>query len=59
MNREIEMIKKIKCENSINIKEIINSNKYYYIIMDLYEYKLEEYIKRREKPISIHEINYF
>ena len=53
------MIKKIKCENSINIKEIINSNKYYYIIMDLYEYKLEEYIKRREKPISIHEINNF
>ena len=57
--KEIEIMKKIKTENNVLINEVINNKEYLYIIMDLCEYNLEENIKRREKPISIHEINNF
>ena len=56
LNKEIEIIKNIKLENNLNIKEIIDTTKYFYIIMDLCEYNLEDYIKRRENKISIYEI---
>ena len=46
----------IKSENTVCIKEKIETNDNYYIIMDLCECNLEEYVKRRENPISIKEI---
>ena len=49
LKREIEIMNKIKKENIVNIKEVIDSNKYFYVVMDLCECNLEEYIKRREK----------
>ena len=56
LKREIEIMNKIKKENIVNIKEVIDSNKFIYVVMDLCECNLEEYIKRREKQISINEI---
>ena len=53
---EVEIMKKINTENSVLINEVINNKEYLYIIMDLCEYNLEDYIKRRKKPISINEI---
>ena len=53
---EVEIMKKINTENSVLINEVINNKEYLYIIMDLCEYDLENYIKRRKKPISINEI---
>ena len=58
ISKEIEIINNIKCENSISIKEKIDTKEYFYIIMDYCEYNLEEYIENRENPISIEEIKY-
>ena len=52
------MMNKIKCENTISIKDQIETKDYFYIIMDLCNYNLKEYIKMREKPISVEEIKY-
>ena len=54
--KEIEIINKIKNENIISIKEIIDNEEYFYIVMDLYEYNLEDYIKIREDSISVNEV---
>ena len=56
--KEIEIMNNIKCENSVSIKDKIETKDFYYIIMDLCGYNLEEYIKMREKPISIEEIKH-
>ena len=56
--KETAMMKRINCENSISVKEEIDSNDYYYIIMDLCEYNLDEQIKMRDKSVSIEEIKY-
>ncbi len=56
LENELEEMKKIKTENNISIKEIINNKEYLYIIMELCEYNLGEYIKIKNKPISIDEI---
>ena len=53
---EIKKIKEIKTRNTILINEIINNKDFLYIIMDLCEYNLEDYIKKRKNPISIYEI---
>ena len=53
---EVEIMNKIKTENSVLINEVIENKEYLYIIMDLCEYNLEDYIKRRKNPISINEI---
>ena len=55
LENELEEMKKIKTENNISIKEIINNKEYLYIIMELCEYNLEEVLKKN-KPISINEI---
>ena len=52
---EIEKLKELKIENNL-IKEIIDTKEYLYIIMELCEYNLENYIKKREDLISINEI---
>ena len=51
----IEKLKELKIENNL-IKEIIDTKEYLYIIMELCEYNLEDYIKKREDLISINEI---
>ena len=56
LENELEEMKKIKTENNISIKEIINNKEYSYIIMELCEYNLGEYIKIKNKSISINEI---
>ena len=56
LENELEEMKKIKTENNISIKEIINNKEYLYIIMELCEYNLGEYIKIKNKSISINEI---
>ena len=56
LKKEIEIMKKINTENSIYVKEIFDTKQYFYIIMDLCEYNLEDYIKRREDSITINEI---
>ena len=56
--KEIEIMNNIKCENSVSIKDKIETKDFYYIIMDLCGYNLEECIKMREKPISIEEIKH-
>ena len=51
----IKILKELKIENNL-IKEIIDTKEYLYIIMELCEYNLENYIKKREDLISINEI---
>ena len=51
----IEKLEELKIENNL-IKEIIDTKEYLYIIMELCEYNLENYIKKREDLISINEI---
>ncbi len=53
---EVEIMNKIKNENNVCVKEIIDTKKYFYIIMELCECNLEQYVKRREDQISINEI---
>ena len=53
---ELNKIKEIKTGNTILINEIINNKDFLYIIMDLCEYNLEDYIKIRKNPFSIYEI---
>ena len=53
---EVEIMKKINTENSVFINEVINKKEYLYIIMDLCECNLEDYIKRRKNSITINEI---
>jgi len=55
LSNDIELLKKMKIENNL-IKEIKDTKDYLYIIMELCEYNLENYIKRREDLISINEI---
>ena len=57
LKNEVDIMEKMKNENSVNIKEVIESNDYYYIVMEYCEYNLEEYInQKRQTPLSINEI---
>ena len=57
LKNEVEIMEKIKNENSVNIKEVIESNDCYYIIMEYCEYNLEDYLNQKgETPLSINEI---
>ena len=53
--KEKEIMNKMN-ENSVLIKEIIDSKDYIYIIMELCYCNLEEYIMKRENNLSINEI---
>jgi serine/threonine protein kinase len=55
LSKDIQKLKTIDKENNL-IKEIIDTKEYLYIIMELCEYNLENYIKKRENIISINEI---
>ena len=51
---EIEIMKKL--ENSVLLIESIESQDSYYLILELCNISLEEYLKNRENPLSIDEI---
>ena len=54
LKKEIERMKNE--ENIVKINEIKEDNNLFYIIMDLYSFNLENYLKIRDKPLSINEI---
>ena len=56
---EEEFMNLINKENLISIIEIINSKDYYYIVMELCLINLEEYMKIRDKGLSIQELREF
>ena len=57
LEREVEIMKKIKNENSVNLKEVIETNDFFYIIMDYCEYNLQTYLnQKRNDSLSIKEI---
>ncbi len=54
--KEIEIMEKIKNENSVILKESFETKEYFYIVMELCVCNLEEYIKMKENNLSIKEI---
>ena len=54
LKKEIERMKNE--ENIVKINEIKEDNDFFYMIMDLYSFNLENYLKIRDKPFSINEI---
>ena len=58
LSEEIELVKKRNTENNLSIKEIFNQQDYLYIITDLCEYNLEQYINRKNRTIPINEIKF-
>ena len=51
-----EIKRKKNEENIVKINEIKEDNNIFYMIMDLYSFNLENYLKIRDKPLSINEI---
>ena len=51
-----EIIKRLKSKNRMILRETIESNGFFYIIMELYLSNLEDYLKSREENLSIEEI---
>ena len=57
IQRELNLMKKLKNENIFEFIELIESNTYYYIVMKYCEYNLESFLtKKRNTPLSIDEI---
>ena len=57
IQNEVEMMQKLQNENSINFKEVIESNSCFYIVMEYCEYNLQSYMSlKRNTPLSINEI---
>ena len=56
---EKEFLDLINKEKLISIIEIINSRDYYYIVMELCLTNLEEYMKIRDKGLTIEELRDF
>ena len=54
--KEIEIMKKLKSENSVLLIDTIETPESYYIIMELCFMNLEQYLKIRKNPLSIDEI---
>ena len=53
---EIEIMKKLKSENSLLLIDEIETKESYYLILELCYISLEEYLKERKEPLSINEI---
>ena len=54
LKKEIKRMKNE--ENIVKINEIKEDNNLFYMIMDLYSFNLENYLKKRDKSLSINEI---
>ena len=52
---EIEIMKKLKSENSLLLIDEIETKESYYLILELCYISLEEYLKERKEPLSIDE----
>ena len=53
---EIDIMKKLKSENSLLLIDEIETKESYYLILELCYISLEEYLKERKEPLSINEI---
>ena len=53
---EINIMNKLKCENSISLIESFDTKDYFYIITDYYLMNLKEYMNKRNEGLSIEEI---
>ena len=53
---EIEIMKKLKSENSLLLIDEIETKESYYLILELCYISLEDYLKERKEPLSINEI---
>ena len=56
IKKEIEIMKKIKSENSVKLIEIFESKESFYLILELCYLNIEEYLKNRNEGLSIEEI---
>ena len=54
--REIEVMKKMECDNSVKLIESIETQESFYIVSELCYLNLEQYLKKRKKAFSIEEI---
>ena len=52
----INTISQIGTDNSINIIETFDTKRFFYIVMELCECNLDDYLKKRENKITINEI---
>jgi len=57
MEKEVNILKKLANENSVKFIELIESNSYYYIVMEFCEYNLQTFMNiKKNAPLSINEI---
>ena len=56
IKNEIEIIKQLNSENTLLPIETIESLDSYFIVSEIYNMTLEEYIKKRKEPLSLDEI---
>ena len=54
--REIEIMKKMECDNSVKLIESVETEESFYIISELCFSNLAEYLNKRKKTFSIEEI---
>ena len=54
--REIEVMKKMECENSVKVIESIETEDSFYIISELCHSNLAEYLNSRKKGLLIEEL---
>ncbi len=51
-NREIEVIKKMKCKNSVEYYDHYNDNEYYYLIMEKTDEDLNNFLEKNNGSLS-------
>ncbi len=56
MEREIEIVGKLKSENIVSLKEIFEIPNSYFIVSELCYLNLKEYLKIRENGLTIDKI---
>ena len=54
--REIEVMKKMECDNIVKLIESIETQESFYIVSELCYLNLEQYLKKRKKAFSVEEI---
>ena len=59
IKKEKEIIQKLKSENIVSLIEIIETQDSYFIVSELCYMSLEEYIEKRNDPLSIDELREF
>ena len=54
--REIEVMKKMECDNIVKLIESVETKESFYIVSELCCSNVEEYLKKRKKAFSVEEI---